>query len=143
MKLVLPAQDARFRSARTIPSPVLRSVGGSVSGSAGDPVEVDVVLGEGDAGGSRLAPLGEAELQVNGYLVVQEYNGYSKETHKHTDNAIVSYWKTYILDWSNWPVHCSCRLPSVSYLYTVLQSYIVRQQIFFCNIDFFFQSGVL
>lgn len=41
-------------------------------------MEVDVVLGEGNAGGSRLGPLGEVELQVNGYLVVQEHTGYSK-----------------------------------------------------------------
>lgn len=61
-----------------------------MSGSAGHPVEVDVVLGEGDAGGSRLAPLGEVELQVNGYLIVQEHTGYSKQTHKHRENASVS-----------------------------------------------------
>lgn len=69
-------------------------------GSAGDPVEVDVVLGGVDAGGPRLAPLCEVELQVNGHLAVQEHISYPKETHKHTENVHVSKeaWKTYILD---------------------------------------------
>lgn len=71
-----------------------------MSGSAGDPVEVDVVLGEGDAAGSRLAPLGEVELQVNGYLVVQKHNGYSKETQEMHLLAKRRYWKTYIPDCS-------------------------------------------
>lgn len=61
-----------------------------MSGPAGDPVEVDVVLGKGDAGGSRLAPSGEVELQVDGYLVAQEHVGYPKETHKDKENAVVS-----------------------------------------------------
>lgn len=63
---------------KTVSCPALGPFGGSASGSAGDSVEVDVVLGEGNAGGSRLGPLGEVELQVNGYLVAQEHTGYSK-----------------------------------------------------------------
>lgn len=74
---------------RAISSPARNAVGGSVAVSAGDPMEVDVVLGGGDAGGdaggSRLAPLGKVELQVNGYLIVQEQFSYSKETHKQTE----------------------------------------------------------
>lgn len=103
-KVVLPAQDTSLWSARTVPSPALRAVGGSVSGPAGDPVEVDVVLGKGDAGGSRLAPPGEVELQVDGHLVAQEHVGYPKETHKKTKKmhqlAKRRNWETYSPDWS-------------------------------------------
>lgn len=89
---------------------------GSVSGSAGDPVEVDVVLGEGNPGGSRPGPLGEVELQVNGYLVAQEHTGYSKCT-KPTENAPVGKEAQHIFQTGlNWLVDCGCRLLGVSYL---------------------------
>lgn len=87
-----------------------------MSGSAGDPVEVDVVLGEGDAGGSRLAPLGEVELQVNGYLIVQEHTGYSKQTHKHTEKCICkpkgTTGKDIFQSGLCWPVYCCYRIHS-------------------------------
>lgn len=70
--VVLPPQDTARSSAGAIYSLGAGPVGDFGSGVIGHSVEVDVVVGKRTAGRLWLSPLGEVELQVNGYLTMQE-----------------------------------------------------------------------
>lgn len=70
--VVLPPQDSARSSAGAIYSLGAGPVGDFGSGFIGHSVEVDVVVGKRTAGRLWLSPLGEVELQVNGYLTMQE-----------------------------------------------------------------------
>lgn len=66
----------RSASAGAVHSPGTGPVGECGSGFIGHSVEVDVIVGKRAAGRLGLSPLGEVELQVDGYLTTQKQTGY-------------------------------------------------------------------
>ena len=73
--VVLPPQDSTLSSAGAIHSLGSGPVG-KLGFVFGQPVEVDVVVGERSFGGLEISLLGEVELHVDGHLSTQEYTGY-------------------------------------------------------------------
>lgn len=75
--VVLPPQDSALGSAVGAVHSLGSGPVGKLGFVLGQPVEVDVVVGERSFGGLEISLLGEVELHVDGHLSTQEHTGYS------------------------------------------------------------------